>query len=433
MSSKGKTTEPKEEATRALVPKLRFPEFRDSDAWRRNQLVGVCSRITQGGTPDTSNPAYWGGAINWMTPAEMGKTESPFMGATNRTITELGLSDCASDLLPINSVILSVRAPIGHLAINTAPTAINQGCKGLIAGKSLDNYFLYSSLLWAKSRLTDLGAGNTFKELSGSALKRFKIPVPSLAEQQQIAECLSSIDELIAAQARKVDALKTHKKGLMQQLFPREGETHPRLRFSNEGNWILMELPEVAFFQEGPGIMAVDFRGGGVPLVRLAGISGSVVTLNGCNYLDPAKVGQKWSHFRLELGDLLISTSATFGLSSIVTEAAAGAVFYTGLIRFRPSSDQLDRGFLKVYLASPHFERQAESAAVGGGIRHFGPTHLKQMNIPIPPLAEQQRTASCLSSLDGLITTEAQKLEALKTHKKGLMQQLFPSPEDADA
>jgi type I restriction enzyme S subunit len=257
------------------------------------------------------------------------------------------------------------------------------------------------------------------------------VPLPggktTRVEQQKIAECLSTLDELIGAEGQKLDALKAHKKGLMQQLFPREGETLPRLRFANEGEWVVVGLPEVAFFQEGPGIMAVDFREEGVPLVRLAGVSGSGVTLRGCNYLDPEKVSQKWSHFRLAINDLIISTSATFGLSAMVTEAAEGAVFYTGLIRFRPSSERLNLGYLKVFLGCPYFARQAESAAVGGGIKHFGPSHLKQMEIPIPPVGEQRRIADCLSSLDELIAAQTQKLEALQTHKQGLLQQLFPS------
>lgn len=256
---------------------------------------------------------------------------------------------------------------------------------------------------------------------------------PNIAEQQKIADCLTSVDELITSQTQKLNALKAHKKGLMQQLFPAEGETVPRLRFANEGDWTVASLPEVVFFQEGPGIMAVDFRSEGVPLVRLAGVSGTAVTLDGCNYLDPEKVGQKWAHFRLELNDLIISTSATFGLTSIVTDAAVGAVFYTGLIRFRPSSGRLDLGYLKAFLGSPHFARQAESAAVGGGIKHFGPTHLKQMEIPVAPLAEQQRIADCLTSIDELITNQAQKVEALNAHKKGLMQQLFPAMDEVDA
>ena len=144
-------------------------------------------------------------------------------------------------------------------------------------------------------------------------------------------------------------------------------------------------------------------------------------------------MAQKWAHFRLVVNDLLISTSATFGLSSIVTHAAAGAVFYTGLIRLRPSNERLNLGYLKAFLGSPYFARQAESAAVGGGIKHFGPTHLKQMEIPIPPLAEQQCIADCLDSIDDLITAQTQKVDALKAHKKGLMQQLFPAMDEAEA
>lgn len=250
---------------------------------------------------------------------------------------------------------------------------------------------------------------------------------PNPEEQQKIADCLSSLDELITAEDQKLDALQKHKKKLMQELFPREDETQPRLRFSNDGDWNLHSLPEFVFFQEGPGIMAVDFRSEGVPLVRLAGVGGKTVTLNGCNYLDPEKVAQKWVHFRLAPNDIIISTSATFGLVSIVTDVASGAVFYTGLIRLRPTNQRLNSGYLKAFLGGAYFEKQAKSSAVGGGIKHFGPTHLKQMKIPIPPLAEQQRIADFLLSIDDLITAQSQKVDALRAHKRGMMQKLFPT------
>ncbi|MFB9140919.1 restriction endonuclease subunit S [Maritalea porphyrae] len=276
--------------------------------------------------------------------------------------------------------------------------------------------------------------------INNSDLLALSVPVPpgpnSLKEQQKIADCLASADALIEAQGRKVEALKAHKKGLMQQLFPQEGETKPRLRFpefDGTGKWEECEFPNVIFFQEGPGIMAVDFHDHGVPLVRLSGLSGQSVTLEGCNYLDPAKVLKKWEHFRLEVGDIVVSCSATLGRPAIVDDAAAGAVFYTGLIRFRPKSRRLDAGYLEVFLGSPSFSWQAEAAAVGGGIRHFGPTHLRGMKAPLPPsVDEQQRIADCLTSLDVLITAETQKLDTLKTHKKGLMQQLFPQIGETD-
>ena len=324
------------------------------------------------------------------------------------------------------AVAIAQECDEGALVSHRFPTYTFE--KGRTAPEFFRYIILGKQFVYNLGVISPGGAGRN-RVLSKNDFLKLRVALPMPAEQQKIAECLSSMDDLMAAQARKVDALKTHKKGLMQQLFPREGETQPRLRFSNRVDWAVVALPEVAFFQEGPGIMAVDFHSEGVPLVRLAGVSGPVVTLDGCNYLDPAKVAQKWTHFRLEVNDLLISTSATFGLSSLVTKAAAGAVFYTGLIRFRPSSERLDRGYLKIFLGSPHFGRQVETAAVGGGIKHFGPSHLKQMEIPIPPLDEQQRIAMCLSSLDALITAETQKLEALKIHKKGLMQQLFPNME----
>ncbi len=150
----------------------------------------------------------------------MGKGECPYVAETVRTITEVGLKNCSSELLPENSVIISTRAPIGHLAINKMQMAINQGCRGLVPLSLSNAHFIYYYLLRSKGALNDLGAGNTFKELSGSALKSFAIAIPKPGEQQKIADCLSSLDGLIAAQSEKLDALKTHKKGLMQQLFP---------------------------------------------------------------------------------------------------------------------------------------------------------------------------------------------------------------------
>lgn len=205
------------------LPQLRFPEFRNAGEWVEQAISEVC-RVTQGGTPDTSNSPFWGGSVQWITPAEMGKTESKYISQTVRTITEDGLKNCSSELLPIDSIIISTRAPIGHLAINKTPMAINQGCRGLIPNSENEGRFIYYSLEKFKGQLNDLGSGNTFKELSGTALRGFKIATPKFLEQQKIADCLSSLDELIAAQAQKVEALKAHKKGLMQQLFPAVNE-----------------------------------------------------------------------------------------------------------------------------------------------------------------------------------------------------------------
>ncbi|RZN07579.1 restriction endonuclease subunit S [Bradyrhizobium genosp. SA-3] len=273
--------------------------------------------------------------------------------------------------------------------------------------------------------VTEAGDGGVRVRIYYDDISQLRLSLPDIAEQQKIADCLGSLDGLIAAEGRKLEALRQHKQGLMQQLFPQPGETVPLL--GNQSDWEMLDLSEVAFFQEGPGIMAKDFYTEGVPLVRLSCVVGTTVTLDGCDYLNPDKVVQKWEHFRLVVGDLLISTSASFGRVSIVTEVAAGAVFYTGLVRFRSKSKRLSNDYLKAYLESPDFLRQAESHAVGGGIKHFGPTHLRQMQIQVPPLPEQRRIADCLSCLDACIDGQSRRLDSLKQHKKGLQQQLFPS------
>jgi type I restriction enzyme S subunit len=112
-----------------------------------NKSIGDLCEIVNGGTPDTRTPEYWNGANLWITPAEMGRLASPYVGDTARKLTDLGLRDSSATLLPAGSVILSSRAPIGHLVINTVPMATNQGCKGLVPRNGLNSKFLYYYLL----------------------------------------------------------------------------------------------------------------------------------------------------------------------------------------------------------------------------------------------------------------------------------------------
>ena len=112
------------------------------NGWQRKPLRDLCE-VMNGGTPKTGVREYWGGKHLWITPAEMGKRLSPYVEDTERKITDLGLRDSSARMLSPHSVILSSRAPIGHLVINTKPMSTNQGCKGLIPGKQLEHKFLY--------------------------------------------------------------------------------------------------------------------------------------------------------------------------------------------------------------------------------------------------------------------------------------------------
>lgn len=191
------------------------------------------------------------------------------------------------------------------------------------------------------------------------------------------------------------------------------------------GEWQRLPLPEVAEFQEGPGIMAVDFRDTGVPLLRLRNIEGAFVDLNGCNYLDPNKVSERWPHFRLRVGDLLISTSASLGRVSEVTDAASGSIAYTGIIRFRPRQDAISHDYLRVWLGSREFMEQAEAVAAGSVIRHFGPSHLKGMWISLPPLKVQEATGEIGRVLDDKIELNRVQAKTLEAMAKALFKSWF--------
>ena len=137
--------------------------------------------------------------------------------------------------------------------------------------------------------------------------------------------------------------------------------------------------------------MAADFRGGGTPLLRISCLDGDEVSLSGCNFLDPRQVENKWSHFAVKTGDYLLSASGSLGGMSRVPPAVAGAIPYTGIIRFwELEPDTVDMEYVRYFIASDLFQNQIRFMKTGVGIEHFGPSHLKRMWLLLPPLSEQR-------------------------------------------
>jgi type I restriction enzyme S subunit len=247
--------------------------------------------------------------------------------------------------------------------------------------------------------------------IQNAKITKFYCP-PTEKEQQKIAECLSSVDELMAAQARKVDALKTHKKGLMQQLFPREGETQPRLRFpefQHAVGWEPKTLVDACRMQAGKFVAAADIKelnaGDLFPCFGGNGLRGFTATYTHDGvYPLIGRQGALCGNVKL--------ASAQFH----ATEHAVVATPCQGV----------EVVWLYYLLDLLNLNRFATGQAQPG----LSVDVLEKIPVRIPAnKSEQQRISSCLSSLDSLISAETQKHEALKTHKKGLMQQLFPSPE----
>ena len=197
--------------------------------------------------------------------------------------------------------------------------------------------------------------------------------------------------------------------------------------------WKLVPLTNAIDFREGPGILAKDFREEGVPLLRLRNIERPFVDLAGCNFLDPDMVESRWSHFRVVPGDLLVSTSGTLGRVSIATQAAAGSIPYTGIIRMRPADGDVDAGFIRYFLMSPLFQLQAEASAAGSVLRHFGPSHLREMSFPIPSMNEQRAIAGILGALDDKIEQNRRTARALERLERAIFRAWFVAFEPVKA
>lgn len=195
--------------------KLRFKGY--DKPWEPRRLWEIAT-VVGGGTPDTNNPLYWNGDINWFTPAEIGS--NAYASKSERRITEEGLEHSSAKLLPAGRTILfTSRASIGLTAILTVDACTNQGFQSLVVSDRTDVFFLFGLCNQIKAQAIRNAAGSTFIEISGKQLAKMPLRIPSLNEQRRIGKIVRTMDSLIDAATRKIDILKLKKKALLQQMF----------------------------------------------------------------------------------------------------------------------------------------------------------------------------------------------------------------------
>ena len=396
MSSKPKTTTTQEDATPTLVPKLRFPEFRDAGTWG-GRIVSQLAKVTTG-AKDTQNKVE-GGRYPFYVRSQTVENIDSYSYEGEAVLT-------SGDGVGVGKNFHYIKGKFDFHQRVYCIYDFDEGVSGLF-------FYLYFSEHFGK-RVMRMSAKNSVDSVRMAMITEMPVTMPSLSEQQKIAECLSSVDELIAAQARKLDAIKTHKKGLMQQLFPREGETQPRLRFpefKKAGEWVESTVDEIIATVTPPKkLQTADYQ----PEGEFPIIDQSQNAICG------------WTNDRDALTSeglpVIVFGDHTCALKFIDYPFVQGA---DGIKIFRPKRG-IDVRFLFCALeANPVVQETYK--------RHFSMLKEKKLSFPDPKTGEQQRIATCLTSLDDLIAAQTQKLEALKTHKKGLMQQLFPSPEEVEA
>ena len=180
--------------------------------------IKAVAEVVGGSTPKTDRAEYWDGGFNWVTPAEL-KEDDYIVTKTQRTLTEDGINSCSLRRLPIGTVLLSSRAPIGKVAIAGIEMYCNQGFKNLICSRELNPLYIYALLKYNSDYLNSLGRGATFKEISKSIVENIYIPVPEIGRQNEFARFVEQTDKSKFRIKQNLEKLEILYKSLLQEYF----------------------------------------------------------------------------------------------------------------------------------------------------------------------------------------------------------------------
>ena len=401
------------------IPKLRFKDNNGNDypQWEKKKL-GDIGNIISGGTPSSSNKEYWNGHINWFTPSEVGKTK--FVSESIRKITEKGLKNSSAKLLPKGTILLSSRATIGEKSILLNSATTNQGFQSIITNNEAINEFIYYYIDTLKSELIKQSSGSTFLEISNTILKKLKIYIPNLQEQEKIANFLSTVDKKIENLANTITSLENQKKGLLQQIFSQ------KLRFkdkngNNYPNWEKKKLGDICKFTGGgtPSTSILKYWNGTIPWISSSDLQTNTIhKIKISRYITNEAVSNSSTKIipknsilivsRVGVGKVAISncvlcTSQDF---TNITEINGNTTFYAYLLKYK--MEQLTQN------------------TQGTSIKGITTSDIKNIKLIVPiEQTEQTKIADFLSAFDRKLDNQKAQLEHWQQIKKGLLQQMF--------
>lgn len=426
-----------QEEKQTAIPKLRFSEFKNENKWTTESLGSLATIVNERVGDRECVPMSITSGVGLVSQIE--KFGRIIAGDSYKNYVLIRKNDFAYNKSATKEY------PEGFIAHYSGdePAAVPNSIFTCfrINGDSPDprylNYLFLGNLhgRWLR-KFIEVGArAHGSLSVKDDDLLALPIPLPvgksSLAEQQKIAECLSTLDELIEAERRKLDALKNHKKGLMQQLFPREGETRPRLRFPefrDAPEWEqrrLGDLVEIATGQVDPKEP---------PYCDLPQIGSENIESNTGKIVNVKTAREKGvisGNYVFDKEDVLYSKIRP-ALNKVAAPSFKG-VCSADIYPVRPNSGSLLRNYLVFLLLSEKFLGYAIRSSDRGKIPKINREALLSYEAHVPSVDEQRRIADCLSSLDDLIAAQSERLEALRAHKRGLMQQLFPNPSEFES
>ena len=393
-----------------LVPKLRFADFAVNSQQSYEPLARVLRQSFSGGTPASNIDAYWNGDIHWASTKDL---TSNVLTATADFITELGLRNSSSKLAKAGSILVGMHIGVGKVAIANIDVAINQDLRALVPDLSrVDLWFLLYVLEANAIRLESYGRGSTVKGITQEDLLQLPVPLLPLPEQQRIGALFKELDHNIELNCGLLEKLTQLKKSMLEQMFPREGESVPRLRFAGFTEPWLSVYPAKDY----------DFC---TKYLRITDIDEDSRKFLTTDLKSPDVEAVKASNYLAQDGDLFFARTASVGRTYLYSKSDGRVVFAGYLIRGHVRQDLFSPDFVFYSTLTTQYERfvaatSARSVQPGINAAEYG-----AYKFSIPSLAEQQRIGEFFKALDQRITQQRAKLEKLGQLKKALLEQMF--------
>lgn len=402
--------------------------------WEAKRLKRIFF-VTNGSTPSSGVPEYWDGDIVWVTPEDLGKLESDTLYESGRRITKNGYQNCGTTLAPKGSLILSTRAPIGHLAIAGVEYCTNQGCRSLVFRSENEVRYFYYLILSARTELQSRGTGTTFAELGKSKLETIELPLPPLPEQRTIAAFLdrqtAKIDTLIAKKQRLLDLLAEQRSALISQAVTKG--LNPAAKMKDSGVVWLGQVP--IHWAVSRVKFGYDIRLG--KMLRPEALSHTDTLesyLRAANVqwenVDTNDVKEMWfsswekSLYALQPGDLVVCEGGDVGRAAIWDGSIQNCYIQNSIHRVRAKAGFVDK-FLYYWLYTLKDKGYIDLLCNKATIAHFTAEKFADIELIVPPYKEQTDIVSYLEcetkKLDGLVITVQTAKERLREYRSALI------------
>lgn len=397
------------------------------EEWREGELSDFCD-VVGGGTPDRNNPDFWRGDIPWASPTEITNLTSKYISQTKENITKLGLDKSSAKLHPAGTLLMTSRASIGYVAINTVPMATNQGFQSLRCKEKILVDFLYQYIAWSRPQLERLAAGSTFAEISSANVKKLEVCVPPLPEQQKIATILTSVDTVIEKTRAQIDKLKHLKTGMMQQLLT-QGIGHTEFKDTPVGpipkTWKVISLGKAGSWKGGgtPSKANKEFWNGNIPWVSPKDMKSEFIEKTEDYITEHAITASSTNN--VPASSILIVARSGILKHTLPVAIAAVDVTINQDMKALIVNDKVLALYLFHYLKANNHKVLRATLKAGNTVESLDFSEFSQHQIPLPPVSEQQKIIDVMESIANRLRSKQQQLKSYEQTKKALMQDLL--------